>query len=224
MPDKGQRAWIERVLGVAIAHKDEGARPDPRLQQIRDLAGGVAEDLVSLARADPERATGLRHAVRVALAQGEAGEPEDAAAALEEIAEFVAAIRAGQRIDMIADETTEGLVTKRVAEFEAARVTWQRSASDAAAAAQSILNQLRTETPEYAEGLETILDSYWADLDDLLEQSAVDGSTARTDQGLPAIVSEIAASAVFDELDARGCRARDALLAGIDQVRATLAM
>jgi hypothetical protein len=220
MPSEKQRLWIAKTFGIAPLH--EGGEVFSRLQHVRDLAGGVTEDLAVLTRVDPERAAGLQHAMRVALAQGEAGDPEGAAAALEEIAEFVAAIHSGQRMDMMADDTTKGLVAERVEAFEAARAAWQHGVDAATAAVQPVLNDLHTVAPEDAKGLQTILDSYWADLDDLIEQAATDGSSQRVAETFPALLAEITASATFNELDAQGCLARAALLASIDQIRAAL--
>jgi hypothetical protein len=217
-PD-ARSAWITRVLGYDFG-TPQGA---PMQAMYNDLRPGVLADLQALARTNRAAAAPIAQQVAEAAQAATQGKFERAVTALNAAAEAIARATQAARAGEAAATVPKGTVASMRDLFERAASRWDQALAAAQASARSFQRELAASHPKEADGLGTIIESYWADLSEPLKNGGDESARLAVLQRLAALRGEMASDELFAYLDKRGVGVSAAYGAALDEVQKLLA-
>lgn len=222
MPPSDQECdWIEQVLGLR-----PGAATDPAERNYQALHATVTLDLARLRGTMPEAVAPAAALATQAEGLAARGAWQDAFGLLDQAATSLANVQGAARAGAAAAAIPAGTVAAITALLDQAEDLWDRALHTAEAAAGAVRHRLETGFPEAADGLDSILDSYWADLADAIDDGRKAGDDAAARAPMLATVrslrAEMQADALFAWLDRSGAAVGAAFLDALDRMEALL--
>lgn len=216
-------AQIREGLDSAVA-QGGATQPSPGddvLAKLRIAYDKLAPALALAAQASPaigEAIQERRSAFEAALAAS------DAATARGHIFELAALSKPGAAVEA-AGTIPAGIVEAAKHALDAAQKRWDRAHADAQAGAGTLIAELQSAFPAQAEGFERILDTYWRDLADAINDAKARDPGAGYDDLLQMagrLRADLMGDALFDYLEGQGVGVRGAFMSGLDALESNI--